>query len=234
MREEEHCPRCRRRIARRDVEYAKFLLLELPCLLPLSAILPPPVGRPFLTLIRHHLAVPFSLTRLGVHQSHPHVYPVSTLSEPPRRAFDSASSSSQSSNGPASRSITNAAKFLIGNGYSLAVQQGARAVACPLDLSGRNARLARPFFHPPVAFREHFSQRCPTLPQHFAQSHSHCGLCNCGHPRFIHAHFPLLNSHPVTYPPPPFSRAISFAYFYLSQTEIEVAHAAAPRIIYCA
>lgn len=123
----------------------------------------------------------------------------------------------------ASRSITNAAKFLIGN--SLAVQQGARAVARPLDLSGRNTRLARPFFHPPVAFREHFSQRCPTLPQHFAQGHSHRGLCNC-HPRFIHARFSLRIPTLSPILPPSLSAAlpspISFAHFYLSQTEIEV------------
>jgi hypothetical protein len=47
-----------------------------------------------------------------------------------------------------------------------------------LDLSGRNAWLARPLFHPLVAHREHFSQRCPALPQHFVQDHSHRGLCN--------------------------------------------------------
>jgi len=58
------------------------------------------------------------------------------------------------------------------------VRQGSLAVARPLDLSGRNAWLARPLFHPLVAHREHFSQRCPALPQHFVQDHSHRGLCN--------------------------------------------------------
>lgn len=156
-----------------------------------------------------------------------------------------AASSARARACPPHVSITNAAKFLIGDTegreghyyhyynhyyyhyyYSLAVQQGPRAVARPLDLSGRNARLARPLFHPPVAFREHFSQRCPTLPQHFAQSHPHCGLCNC-HPRFYSRSLPAAR---VSLPLPPFrnprcrsTRAISFAHFYLSQTEIEVA-----------
>ena len=84
------------------------------------------------------------------------------------------------------------------------MHQGARAVARPLDLSGRNTRLAWPFFHPPVAFHEHFSQRCPTVPQHFAQGHSHRGLCNCH--RFIHERIPperkFPPSHLLVFPSP--------------------------------
>lgn len=203
MREEERCPRCRRRIARRDVEYAKFLLLELPCLLSLSRPSHHPVGK---ALCRPYTSP--SRRPVSSNSSRCPSEPPSRLSRfhpfragAPRHAFGRLGSSFKLESAPtalsASRSITNVAKFLIGNGYSLAVHQGARAVARPLNLSGRNARLARPFFHPPVAFREHFSQRCPTLPQHFAQGHSHRGLCNCH--RFIHARgFP-----PSPLPPPP-------------------------------
>lgn len=115
------------------------------------------------------------------------------------------------------------------------MEQGARTVARPLDLSGRNARLARPFFHPPVAFRGHFSQRHPTLPQHLAQGHSHRGLCNC-HPRFIHARFShATNSHPVAYshllplpPGPPFPRVLFRSRIFISREQKSKLRAAAP------
>lgn len=55
--------------------------------------------------------------------------------------------------------------------------KGTGAVGRPLDLSGRNSRLAWPLFHPPVAFRGHFSQRATTLLQHLAQTGPHRGLC---------------------------------------------------------
>lgn len=55
--------------------------------------------------------------------------------------------------------------------------KGTGAVGRPLDLSGRNSRLAWPIFHPPVAFRGHFSQRATTLLQHLAQTGPHRGLC---------------------------------------------------------
>ena len=57
------------------------------------------------------------------------------------------------------------------------MEEGTGAVGGPLDLSGRNSRLARPLFHPPVAFYRHFSQRASTLFQYLAQAGPHRGLC---------------------------------------------------------
>ena len=57
------------------------------------------------------------------------------------------------------------------------MEKGTGAVGGPLDLSGRNSRLARPLFHPPVAFHRHFSQRGSTLFQYLAQAAPHRRLC---------------------------------------------------------
>lgn len=61
---------------------------------------------------------------------------------------------------------------------SLAVHECPGAVGRPLDLSGRNSWLARPLFHPPVAFCEHFSQGLSATLQQLAQTLSHRFLYN--------------------------------------------------------
>lgn len=188
-------------IAAREAEYAKFPLLELPCPSIRDPSHPRALFRPAftpLTCLRLCLCLVQWLSGcLTLWISFPSplsLWKSSGLLQPFSTPLDSVFPASLPRAGPLLCPRTNVAKFSRTTRHSLAVQQSAGAVGRPLDLAGRNSRLAGPVFHPPVAFRRRFSQSRATMPQHLAQALPHRGFCNCD---FFCIHFVAYRSLPL-------------------------------------